>query len=313
MNHLLASYTALKTRNVAPPQLYFLYRKFMRIFGGHGFGRFYPVRAADRAINWILRPRVAEVMGHKMFLDPSDSLHLSVTSAYEPLETSLIDQLIRPGDTVLDIGANIGYYTLLFAKLVGERGRVFAFEPEPENFKLLKKNVALSGYHNVVLIPKAASNTTGTARLYLSDVNKGDHRLSNSGERRESIAISTVQLDDELGNYDRPVRLIKMDIQGHEAAALQGMLQLLSRNQSISILSEFWPVGLSHSGADPQKHLAWFADHGFTLYNLNESENAIEPADTARLIGPQSHREEYYTNVLATRGTGFVPTANSKS
>jgi FkbM family methyltransferase len=305
MNNLFADYTVRKTRNLLPPRMYFTYRKLMRIFGGHGLGRFYPVRAADHAINWMLRPRVAEIMGHKMFLDSSDSLHLSVSHTYEPLETGLVHQLVKAGDSVVDIGANIGYYTLLLAKLVGEQGRVFAFEPEPRNLKLLQKNVALSGYRNIVVIPKAASNTTGNARLYLSDYNNGDHRMSNSSEPRDSIAISTVRIDEELRSYDRPIRLIKMDVQGHEASALEGMPELLSRNRSISILSEFWPVGLKRSGADPWGYLACYVNRGFTLYHLNESANAIEPAEPANLMGPQSTSEDYYTNILATRDAGF--------
>jgi FkbM family methyltransferase len=312
MNNLVVSYSALKARNLVPPRLYFIYRKLMRIIGGHGFGRFYPVRVADSAIDWILRPRVAEVMGHKMFLDPSDSLHLSLTDAYEPLETSVVRQLVHPGDTVLDVGANIGYYTLLLAKLVGEQGRVFAFEPEPENFKLLQKNVALSGYGNVVLIPKAASNFTGTARLYLSDCNKGDHRMCDSGESRDSISISTVRVDDELGDLKRPVRFIKMDIQGHEANALQGMNELLTRNYVVSLLSEFWPVGLKRSGVDPAAYLSWFAGSRFSLYHLNDLRNTVEALDLVSLLGPESVREEYYTNILATRGTGYVPTGGEQ-
>ena len=74
--------------------------------------------------------------------------------------TDVVTKEIQPGDTVLDLGANIGYFTLLFAKLVGNNGIVFAFEPEPQNIALLTKNIKINNYKNVTLVPKAVSNTT---------------------------------------------------------------------------------------------------------------------------------------------------------
>ena len=108
--------------------------------------RFSVVRAAESFVVSRLRSNVAVVHGHKMFLDPKDSLRLSIFGVYEPFETDLVQHEVGEGDVVLDIGANIGYYTLIFARIVGEGGKVFAFEPDPDNFALLKKNVEASGY-----------------------------------------------------------------------------------------------------------------------------------------------------------------------
>ncbi len=85
------------------------------------------------------------VLGHRMFLDRFDSLSLSVVGRHEQCITELVQQIIKPGDIVLDIGANIGYYTLIFARCVGPTGHVYAFEPDPGSFALLQKNVQING------------------------------------------------------------------------------------------------------------------------------------------------------------------------
>lgn len=87
---------------------------------------------------------VDDVQGHKMYLDEKDTLYISLDKIYEPCETIFFQNEVNKGHVVLDIGANIGYYTLLFAKKVGLDGHVFAFEPEPQNFALLSKNVEIN-------------------------------------------------------------------------------------------------------------------------------------------------------------------------
>src|SRR5437867_3185244 len=97
----------------------------------------------------------ALVRGHWMHLDPTDSVvspTLRHFGVFEPFETQLVQQMVRPGDVVLDVGANIGYYTLIFAELVGEQGHVYAFEPDPRNFAFLAKNVHSNRYRNVTLV-----------------------------------------------------------------------------------------------------------------------------------------------------------------
>ena len=112
------------------------------------------------------------VEGHKMFLDSVDTFHLCTNGYHEPIETDLIKKHVKRGDVVLDLGANIGYFTLILPRLVGEEGKVFAFEPDPENFALLKKNVEINSYQNVVLVQKAVSNRNGKATLYLYEEHK---------------------------------------------------------------------------------------------------------------------------------------------
>ena len=178
---------------------------------------------------------IANVQGHKMFLDSMDSLSLSVFGIYEPLETELIKTELKAGDVFLDIGAHIGYYTLIAAEQVGHNGKVIAFEPEPTNFSLLKKNVEMNGYQNVILIQKAVTSRSEKGRLFLSNTNTGNHTLLDYYNDRNSIEIETISLDDYFNDYEGYVDFVKIDVEGAEATVIQGMTALLQKNEKIKI------------------------------------------------------------------------------
>src|SRR3990172_1939329 len=116
-----------------------LYHFSMKNFGGKGLRKYPFVRIMKNYMISQAKSDFAIVQGHKMYLGPKDSLNLSINGVYEDVETEFVKKIIHEGDIVLDIGANIGYYSLIFAKLVGKLGKVFSFEPEPYNFSLLNK------------------------------------------------------------------------------------------------------------------------------------------------------------------------------
>lgn len=246
----------------------------------------------------------AHVRGHQMFLDPTDgevSRCLFEQGGMEGFETELVESEVRPGDVVLDVGANIGYYTLLFARLVGPEGRVIAFEPDPLNFLLLKRNVRANGYRNVELVNKAVADTTGTMRLYLSRDNKGDHRLYDSRDGREAVDIAVTTLDDALAGYDGRLDFIKMDIQGSEARALAGMTRLLAKYRRLKMVTEFWPIGLQRAGADAAAYLRRLLDHGFRLQQIDDEAEELRPADVDHLLTTYLPEKENYTNLFCVR------------
>ena len=251
---------------------------------GHGLARFRLVRSLVGLIRATIRSGVAEVLGHRMYLDAKDSAELSINGIYEPLTTELVQREVRAGDVVLDIGAHIGYYTLLLARQVGHEGKVFAFEPEPGNFCLLQKNVRVNGYENVTLIPKAVAAAAGMARLYLDEDNAGDCRIYDSRDGRRSLAIETIRLDDYFAGYEGTLAFIKMDIQGAEHAALSGMTGLLGRHREVKLVTEFWPYGLKACGVAPEDYLRLLVDLGFTLWNVDERPVQVMPTSIAELL-----------------------------
>jgi len=279
--------------------IFSIFKKGVKSISGYRLTRFYPVNVIYFSLLSFLKDSnsTVDVLGHKMFLDPIDSLGLSIWGVYEPLETELIKKETKEGDVVLDLGANIGYYTLIFAKLVGENGKVFAFEPDPDNFAILKKNIEINGYKNVTLIQKAVSNKAGKGKLYLSKYNKGAHAIYDKNDNSKFVEVETIRLDDYFKNNNR-VDFIKMDIEGAEGLAIQGMPLVLKDNKNIKILTEFNPAALQHF-ISPETYLKMLTDNGFIWFYINTDKKSLESITSAELINICSHGG--YASLLCRR------------
>lgn len=260
-----------------------LYRWAVKALAGGPLSKFKPAIALSRFLAHLLRSDYTEIDGHKMYLDPDDSLLLSIWGGHEHFETQVIVDAVRPGDTVLDIGANIGYYTLLFARQTGPQGTVIAFEPDPDNFALLKKNVEANGYQNVELVQKAVSNENGAITLYLDQKYKGNHRIRPFDGASRSIEIEAVALQDFLKDRAEEIDLIKIDIEGAEPMALESMAETLKKGTT-TIVTEFYPKALKECGNDPGAYLAFLTECGFALYEINEKAQKLERASASGLL-----------------------------
>jgi FkbM family methyltransferase len=278
-----------------------VYRGAAILVFGRSLKAYYPAHPLHQRFFAAIRPEVTTVMGHKMYLDPVDSLLLSMRGIYEPAETKLVQSLVHPGDVVVDLGANIGYYTLQFAQLVGSAGKVIAFEPDPENFELLRRNVDANGY-DVALERRAVSSVPGQLRLYKSALNRADNRIFDSHDGRPSLEIDAVRLDDYLRDLTR-VDFIKMDIQGAEGLALDGMIALLERSPGVKILTEFWPQGLAACGTPPADFLDTLARLGFKLFDVNETTGRLERTNGEALVARSDLASGSHTNLLCSRET----------
>ena len=278
-----------------------LYARGMDLLRGTGIGKYRLVRRFNEFVVARLKSSSVVVDGHSMVLDPNDSLRLSVLGVYEPVETALMKKEIKPGDVVLDIGANIGYYTLLAARQVGPTGRVYAFEPEPSNFDLLQKNITLNGYTNVVAVNKAVSDRSGKLTLYLSKENKGDHRAYTSDEDREAIGIECITIDEFLQGSAPRVDFVKMDIQGFECHALRGMRATLARAATLKLTAEFWPYGLSQAGDSGEALIDLLKDAGFTLYDISEAHHGVEPVDMEDILRRYGRHKMDFTNLYCIK------------
>jgi FkbM family methyltransferase len=277
-----------------------LYKKIFGSLSDLGMGRFYLFRVADTLVKQSLKSKFVEVQGNKMFLDNEDSLDLTMNDVHEPLETDIVKKETKRGYTVLDIGANIGYYTLIFSKLVGENGKVFAFEPDPENFTLLEKNIKMNNCSNVTLVKKAVSNRNGKERLYISEKNKGDHRLYNSHDNREYVEVETIRLDDYFKDFGK-IDFIKIDIQGSEGALISGAPILIKKNKNLKILTEYWPLGLRRFGTEPQEYLKFLVKNGFKMYDIMEPHNKIELTGMKKISRLYTIENKINTNLFCKR------------
>ena len=250
-----------------------LIKKTLRLLG---IGYLLPLREWHAAFKNRLKTDHAFVDGHELYLDPQDSLDLSIDTSYDAFERELLKQYVHKGDRAIDLGANIGLYTLTLARLVGPEGQVYSFEPDPSNFTLLTRNIEVNGYRNVITERKAVSDSTGTARLFRCADNAGDHRIMDSGEEtRDSIEIEMTSLDDAFQHNPVPIHFIKMDIQGAEGGALRGMREVLALSPSLRILMEFWPAGLDKFGTHPMEILEILKSEGFRILRIDRRKRCL--------------------------------------
>lgn len=179
------------------------------------------------------------------------SRRLREEGIWEPYETSLLLELLRPGDVFVDVGANIGYFSVLAASVVGEQGGVFAFEPDPDNYRLLLANAALNALQQCITpIQAALSDVAGEGQLFLSADNLGDHQVYASGEARPSVSIALVNGSDFLRDRLQRMDLLKVDTQGSEYQVIAGLLPLLLQMPGKPrILIELTPHSLRQAGA----------------------------------------------------------------
>ena len=251
-----------------------------------------------------------ECRGHEMYLDLTDvevSRSLVSLGSWEEHETRIFSAAVKEGMVVVDIGANIGHYTLEAARRVGEKGKVLAFEPEPHNFSLLCRNVEANRYRNVIPVQKALSNRSGAARLTLSAGNLGGHHLKNSGEHGEDVAVSMVTLDEFLLDEPRPINVIKMDAEGAEMGILEGMKGVLEANPDLILFTEFSPRAIQAAGHEPENFLRALMEAGFHLGILDQRNARIEAFPdvplsdfTGSLLRADNGR--FYVDLLCLRG-----------
>jgi FkbM family methyltransferase len=208
---------------------------------------------------------------------------------------------IKPGMIVVDVGANIGLYALLFSHLVGARGKVLAFEPDPALFAALDRARQLNRRENLRVFPVALGAKAEKKMLEKSFFNSGDNRLSAATPGRaphgEPTEISVARGDDLLA--DEPlVDFIKIDVQGWELHALKGLRETIDRSPGIQIYLEFWPRGLRDSGASPEALFDFLNFHGLTILRNQGSEWQRVESINALMAGV---RDNQYINLWAKK------------
>lgn len=218
--------------------------------------------------------------GLRIYVDTRDvgiSSHLMTIGDWEPWIRRVLMGLVRPGMRVLDVGANFGFYTLLMASAVGEKGEVIAIEANPHLLDLLKRSISVNGLgQRIRLIGKAACDRN--ARLSFSyDVQwSGGGRLSEA----PSIAANVVTVDVDAIPLDSliegPVDVIKIDIEGGEELAFRGMKRLIDNSPSLAIVMEYSKSAFR----DPSRFWVDFHDKGFKF-------RLIEPSGLSAYLSPK--------------------------
>ena len=179
-------------------------------------------------LNWAVLPILRGPLRGFRWLVATRSSFLFGT--YEPEQTRLFQKLVKPGDVLYDIGAHFGYYTLLSSKLVGEKGKVVAFEPSPNNLARLYRHIELNSRRNVQVLELAVSDHVGTAK-FETRTGSGVGHLASDGPLE--VKLTTL---DSLTDQPLP-QVMKIDVEGAELGVLQGAKALFAKCKPIIFLS----------------------------------------------------------------------------
>ncbi len=264
-----------------------------------------PLKRLANGVIRALLPAELHYRGIQLALNPNDPVVSGALlfNVYENDEVDYFQCLLRPGMTVVDVGANIGLYTALAAAGIGPAGRVVALEPDPESFSYLQKTLALNGFTTVEPCAAAASSGTGTAQLFRNPDNRGDSRLYDDPLLANPLAIQTTTLDELLRAHGiRSVDILKMDVQGAEGLVLAGAAQILRDSPNLTIMMEFWPYGLARTGCNAREILHQLRADGFQLVDIGRKFQQLHSDhDFDELVARLQGRR--YTNLVASKGS----------
>ena len=237
----------------------------------------------------------------RVSVDPRDRViakKLILYGGFETREIELLCSFVKPGDCVLDVGANIGLYSLALSGAVGPSGRVVAIEPDPDNLALLHKNLRANGCTNVTVIPHALGDESKIVLLYQSDDNRGALSINdfNDGGAERAISVRMRRGDSVMAEMGLSARIAKIDVESSEPLVIAGLgIQLPE-----VLLFEFAPSDLRTSGHDPLEFLQNLVAAGYTLA-IVDPDTGQHPIMTAQEIQRLAAAAQMECNILALR------------
>lgn len=291
--------------------LFKLLRILVRSLVGTGLGGIWPFGSIYRLIARVVVPeqqKLVKVNGYRLRVRVEKgkdidgiAQRLIFDGKYEYTASRVVQEIVRPGMTAIDIGANIGYYTVMLSKLVGNTGTVWAFEPELLNLTELIGNVQLNGCDNVIVDKRAIGREECIHPLHICQDESGAHSLIDIPDRKGRIEqVEVTTLDSIFSNTQ--VHFIKCDTEGNEVNVLLGAKNLLQRQESLPILMlEVWPEGLTLSGHNTSDLIDILESYKYyCLYLIDEWKNQIWRTDLD-LILHYYKKYKFAANIICSK------------
>lgn len=239
-------------------------------------GRWRLIRWLNRRANLLGTCRLRIVRtgeGFDMFVDPVDSVQRGIflQGQYEIATTRVFRAVLRRGDGVIDAGANVGYFTLLAAGLVGATGQVHAFEASPSIMPLLRRNVSLNGLQQVVVHELAVSDAHGSVTFHTSspDALGRSSMRDIGGQAADTSQVACAPIDSLLEDLP-PVKLVKLDVEGAELMALRGMSKLIERDRPYVVM-ELTDTWIRQLGGDVRALWDLVGSADYVMYRVGYS------------------------------------------
>lgn len=234
------------------------------------------------------------------------SAAIAATGVWEPQETRFLLDTLRPGDVFVDVGANIGYFSLLASRLVGPTGAVLAFEPESDNYALLEANSALNGCDNIRCFKAALGEENASGTIYLNELNRGDHSIYPEDSGRTGQEITIVNGSRLILEAHPRVDFIKIDTQGAECDVVRGLQALIAASApGLIMIIEFSPNHLKKTGSSGRVLLDLLGDHAWQMYLMDEGAQGLLPVSAQQVrslsdFTEQDPGSEGFFNLIVT-------------
>jgi FkbM family methyltransferase len=231
------------------------------------------------------------------------------TQVWEPEEIAFLKHFLRSGMKCINVGANIGYHSKHISRIIGETGRVYCYEPNPKVFKYLQFNLLQEELHNFELYDLAIGAHSGSAKLFLNDLNFGDSRLMDPRLIKETVQnenlgfygkirttrVQIKSLDDIFLKKNLKIDLILSDAQGWDCHVIRGGLGLIKRDYP-TILFEYVPNWIKTTDPDPNDFFEELRNLDYEFFTLGPS--MLSPLSPGLEVEELSRRDSWYSNVI---------------
>ena len=246
--------------------------------------------------------------GYKMFVDSRDvslAPHIILEGVWEEATESVLRSLVTPGMTVIEVGSNVGFFSLILAHCVGKNGRFVGFEADPELAMIARDNVEINGFHHqATIIEAAAGASDGKISFFRADRHRGNGTVlsdleqipHNRTDTRQELEVDLIRLDSYCHQANVVPDLIKIDAEGAESAILAGAHSCMQSMRPLTLVLEFAPRFVQTAGDDPTAFLDRLASAGFTLHVIDERKRTMRPTSHNELLGRE------FSEIVAVRG-----------
>ncbi len=250
-----------------------------------------------RIMTWEPLRRTA--LGRRTYMQ----LYLFGKGLAEKREQQLFRQHLRPGMTIVDIGANVGFYTALFSQLVAPRGTVYAFEPDPFCSGILRDRIRTLPLQNVHVESAALGETEGEVTLWCSNRDRAENRIYPFDPKVpvETVQVAALRLDTYCRTHHIDhIDAVKIDVEGAEVSVLRGMREVLAKSPPAWMFIEFCPEHLRDAGTSPEAFWQTLAAYGYDCYSMDDEGQVGKIGDTAAFTEAHALRD---TNIWAVHHT----------
>ena len=283
---------------------------------GRGYGKKKSIRKILKFFDELFRTDKVVVNGNLMYLPKKGFSEYSTKGIYGKLDTMIVEKLVNSGDYVIDIGAAIGYFTLILARKVGKNGLVISFEPKGDRYRLLEKNTHVNKYNNVKLEQKAILSKDFQSGFFAEQNEIAGLRYFSDKESTKqknellSTDVITVDLDEYLKNQKilQKISFIKIDVDGPELSILQSSQELL-QNNNLKIFIEWDQDASKTCGCEPSEMIDILLRNDFKIFYPNHEKNKYFQISKEELLKSKSNNTINLVcvkNIDSLEKTGFL-------